>query len=323
MTVGRAAERRPDASGTAVTREHVLAAASRIEGRVRRTPVLDVGRGTAGDGRVALKLEYLQHTGSFKPRGAFSKLLASQIPPAGVIAASGGNFGLAVAYAARSIGNAAEIFVPSTSPAAKIDRIRSQGASVTVVEGLYDDAATICERRAAETGALWLHPFDQMEVVAGQGTIGIELTEQVPDVDTVLVAVGGGGLIAGIAAWYSGDVRVIGVEPEGSCCMHASLDQQRPVDVEVRSVAADSLGAKRVGDIAFSVARRFVDHVVLVPDDAILDAQRMLWREARIVAEPGGAAALAALLTGAYAPSPGEPVAVVVCGANCDPATVV
>ena len=321
--MGSAAERAPDGSAAAVTREHVLAAASRIEGRVRRTPLLDVGRGIAGiHGRVLLKLEHLQHTGSFKPRGAFSKLLASHVPRAGVIAASGGNFGLAVAYAARSIGHAAEIFVPSTSPSAKIDRIRSEGATVTVVDGLYDDAATASERRATESGALRLHPFDQLEVVAGQGTIGIELAEQAPDVDTVLVAVGGGGLIAGIAAWYSGDVRVVGVEPEGSQCMHAALEHGRPVDVEVRSVAADSLGAKRVGDVAFSVARRFVDEVVLVPDDAIHEAQRVLWRDARIVAEPGGAVAFAALLTGAFAPSPGEPVAVVVCGANCDPATV-
>jgi len=307
----------------AVSRQDVVEASRRIEGRVRRTPTLELGRGVVGThGRVALKLEHLQYTGSFKPRGAFNKLLSSNVPSAGVIAASGGNFGLAVAYAARSLGCSAEIFVPSTSPAAKIDRVVREGASVTIVEGLYDDAARVCSERASTTGALLLHPFDQREVVAGQGTIGIELAEQVADADTVLVAVGGGGLIAGIAAWYAGDVRVIGVEPSRSRCMHAALAEGHPVDVDVSSVAADSLGARRVGDIAFSVASRFVHDVVLVEDDAIMQAQRRLWADARIVAEPGAAAALGALLTGAYRPRPGEHVAVVVCGANCDPSDV-
>ena len=309
---------------TGVTRDDVVAAATRIEGRVRRTPVVDLGRGVAGtDARVTLKLEHLQHTGSFKPRGAFSKLLASDVPDAGVIAASGGNFGLAVAYACRSIGHAAEVFVPASSPAAKIERIRHQGASVTVIDGLYDDAATACSTRAAETGALWMHPFDQAEVVAGQGTIGIELARQVPETDTILVAVGGGGLIAGIAAWYAGDARVVAVEPEGSRCLDAALAAGEPVDVPVQSLAADSLGAKRVGRIAFSVASRYVDRVVLVSDESIREAQRTLWREVRVLAEPGGAAAFAALTSGAYAAAPGERVLALVCGANCDPSTAV
>jgi threonine dehydratase len=307
----------------AVTRDDVVAAATRIEGRVRRTPVLDLGRGVGGtDARVALKLEHLQHTGSFKPRGAFSKLLASDVPAAGVIAASGGNFGVAVAYACRSIGRAAEVFVPATSPAAKIERIRHEGASVTVIDGLYDDAAVACAARAAESGALWLHPFDQAEVVAGQGTIGIELAQQAPDADTVLVAVGGGGLIGGIAAWYAGDARVVGVEPDGSRCLAAALEAGEPIDVPVQSLAADSLGAKRVGQIAFSIARRHVDRVVLVADEAIRDAQRILWRDVRVLTEPGGAAAFAALISDAYHAAPGERVLVLVCGANCDPATV-
>ena len=305
------------------TRGDILAARDRIRPHVRRTPVLDPGAGAFGvDVPLTLKLELLQHVGSFKPRGAFSKLLASEVPDAGVIAASGGNFGLAVAYAARILGHRAEIFVPSTSPEAKIARVREQGAEVRVIDGYYDDASAAAHERAAETGACWMHPFDQPEVVAGQGTIGIELSEQAPDADTVLVAVGGGGLIGGIAAWYAGDVRVVGVEPVSSRCLDAALEAGQPVDVSVGGIAADSLGTRRAGDIAFEVARAHVDRVLLVEDDAIRDAQRAIWWDLRMVAEPGGAAALAALRTGAYVPEPGERVVVLVCGANADPATV-
>ena len=305
------------------TRGDILAARDRIRPHVRRTPVLDPGAGAFGvDVPLTLKLELLQHVGSFKPRGAFSKLLASEVPDAGVIAASGGNFGLAVAYAARILGHRAEIFVPSTSPEAKIARVREQGAEVRVIDGYYDDASAAAHERAAETGACWMHPFDQPEVVAGQGTIGIELSEQAPDADTVLVAVGGGGLIGGIAAWYAGDVRVVGVEPVSSRCLDAALEAGQPVDVSVGGIAADSLGTRRAGDIAFAVARAHVDRVLLVEDDAIRDAQRAIWWDLRMVAEPGGAAALAALRTGAYVPEPGERVVVLVCGANADPATV-
>ena len=305
------------------SRGDILGARDRIRPYVRRTPVLDPGAGAFGiDGPLTLKLELLQHVGSFKPRGAFSKMLASEVPDAGVIAASGGNFGLAVAYAARILGHRAEIFVPSTSPEAKIARVREQGADVCVVEGYYDDASAAARERAAETGACWMHPFDQPEVVAGQGTIGIELSEQALDADTVLVAVGGGGLIGGIAAWYAGDVRVVGVEPIASRCLDAALEAGEPVDVPVGGIAADSLGTRRAGNIAFAVARAHVDRVVLVEDDAIRDAQRAIWRDLRMVAEPGGAAALAALRTGAYVPERGERVVVLVCGANADPATV-
>ena len=305
------------------TREDILAARDRIAGRVRETPVMDPGRGAFGlDASVTLKLELLQHTGSFKPRGAFSKVLASEVPAAGVIAASGGNFGLAVAYAARELGHHAEIFVPSTSPAAKIDRVRQQGAEVRVVKGYYDDAASAARLRAEETGALPMHPFDQPEVVAGQGTIGIELSDQVPDADTVLVAVGGGGLIAGIAALFAGDRRVIGVEPAGSHCLKSALEAGGPIDVETESLAADSLGARRAGEIAVATARAYVEDVVLVPDEAIVDAQRAIWRELRLVSEPGGATALAALRHGAYRPAPREHVVVVLCGANGDPTAV-
>lgn len=307
----------------APSRGDILAARDRIRRYVRRTPVLEAGPGTFGvDAPLTLKLELLQHMGSFKPRGAFSKMLASEVPTAGVIAASGGNFGLAVAYAARTLGHHAEIFVPSTSPEAKIARVREQGADVRVIDGYYDDASAAAHERAAETGACWMHPFDQPEVVAGQGTIGIELSEQVPDADTVLVAVGGGGLIGGIAAWFAGDVRVVGVEPASSRCLDAALGAGGPVEVPVSGIAADSLGARRVGEIAFAVAREHVDRVALVEDEAIRDAQRAIWRDLRMVAEPGGAAALAAVRSGAFVPADDERVVVLLCGANADPSTV-
>ncbi len=308
-----------------VTKAQIVAAHGRIRSHVRYTPVLRPGVGSlvAGGADIVLKLELLQHTGSFKPRGGFSKLLASAVPEAGVIAASGGNFGRAVAYAARSLGHPAEIFVPATSPASKTDGIRHLGALVRVVPGYYAEAAAAMERRALETGALLMHPFDQPEVVAGQGTVAIELIEQIPDVNTVLVAIGGGGLISGIASWLGGtDVKVIGVEPEMAAGMTAALAAGEPVITEVGGIAADSLGAAKVGEIAFATAVQDVAQVVLVPDAAIREAQIWLWRHCSLVAEPGGAAATAALLCGAYVPGPDECVAVLVCGANCDPGDV-
>lgn len=308
------------------TVEHadILAARDRIRAHIRWTPVVEPGAGAFGmDPPITLKLELLQHTGSFKPRGAFNKMLSSDVPEVGVVAASGGNFGLAVAFAARSLRHRAEIFVPDTSPAAKIDRIRELGADVRVIPGFYHEASLAALARQAESGALAMHPFDQPEVVAGGGTIGPELSEQASDVDTVLVAVGGGGLIAGIASWFRGDVRVVGVEPEGCPTLHAALTADEPVDVEVGGIAADSLGPRRVGRIAFAAARSWVDRVVLVPDEAIRESQHRLWRDLHLVAEPGGAASLAALVAGAYRPSPGERIVVVVCGANTDPASVV
>jgi threonine dehydratase len=298
----------------------IQTAAERIHGRIRRTPVLELGEHAGAS--VVAKLELLQHTGSFKPRGAFNKLLSSEVPPAGVIAASGGNFGSAVAYAAREAGVPAEIFIPSTSPAAKVERIRSYGAHLTVVDGYYAEAQAALAERQAETGALMMHPFDQPEVIAGQGTIGIELDEQVLDLDTVLVAIGGGGLIAGIAAWFRRRVRVIGVEPTGSATMTAALAAGEPVIAPVGGVAADSLGSARVGDHTFPIVRDHVDRVVLVEDDAIREAQRAYWTACRVIVEPGGAAALAALRSGAYEPAAGERVCVLASGANCDPATI-
>jgi threonine dehydratase len=310
-------------STPAVDRDAVLAARRRIAGRVRRTPVLEPGAGAFGlEAPVVLKLELLQHTGSFKPRGAFNRMLAAQVPASGVIAASGGNFGLAVAYAARELGHTAEVFVPETSPPIKAERIRAQGAEVRVIPGFYSDALEACERRAAETGALFMHAYDQPDVVAGQGTIGAELSEQVADADTVLVAVGGGGLIGGIAAWFANGVRVVGVEPEACPTLSAALAAGEPVDAPVGGVAADSLGPKRAGMIAIEIAKDHVERVVLVPDDAIVEAQRRLWNDVRVVAEPGGAAALAALLSGAYRPERGERTIVLVCGANTDPASL-
>ena len=301
----------------------IAAARERISPHVRRTPTLELAPGAFGvPGRLTLKLELLQHTGSFKARGAFSKLLASEVPDAGVIAASGGNFGLAVAFAAHTLDHRAEIFVPSISPKEKVERIRGQGAEVVVVDGYYDEALEASRGRAEETGALVMHAFDQLEVVAGQGTIGAELSEQAPDADTVLVAIGGGGLIAGIAAWFEGRARVVGVEPEASACMHAAMAAGEPVDITYGGYAADSLGNRRAGQIAFEVVSRHVERVVTVSDDAIRDAQRRLWDSVRLFAEPGGATALAALLEGAYAPAPDEHVVVLVCGANGDLAAI-
>jgi threonine dehydratase len=314
-------------SGAAVpTRDDIASAASRIEPHVRRTPVLDVAAGALGvDVPLTLKLESLQVTGSFKPRGAFNRMLTADVGPAGVVAASGGNFGLAVGHAARELGVHAQIFVPSTSPAAKIERVRATGADVRVIDGYYDDASSAAHEACQVTGAVWMHPFDQPEVVAGQGTIGAEIAEQVRDADTVVVAIGGGGLIGGIASWFAdARTRVVGVEPTTCCSMHTAMAAGEPVDVPVSGRAADSLGARRVGDIAFAVAGAGdIEQVVTVDDEAIAEAQRAIWGELRLFAEPGGAAALAAVRTGAFEPAPGERVVVLVCGSNGDPSDVI
>ena len=306
------------------SRDEISAAFARVSSYTRRTPVLDVVAGTFGiDGPLSLKLEALQVTGSFKPRGAFNRMLTADVGEAGVVAASGGNFGLAVGHAARTLGHLAEIFVPATSPTAKIERVRASGAEVTVVDGVYDDASAAAAARQHETGAVWMHPYDQPEVVAGQGTIGLELSEQAPSAETVLVSVGGGGLIAGIASWFAGEVRVVAVEPATSRSLGAALEAGEPVDVPVSGIAIDSLGARRVGDIAFRAARAHVDRCLTVSDDDIRSAQRAIWGELHLLAEPGGAAALAALMNGAYLPDPGERVVVVVCGSNGDPAPLI
>jgi threonine dehydratase len=299
-----------------VTPDDIEDAARRIEGYVRRTPVLD-HRG------LRLKLELLQHTGSFKARGAFNRMLSEQLPAAGVITASGGNHGAAVAYAASQLGVAAEVMIPSTSPSLKRELITRYGARVVVVEGFYDDAQRVAEERQVQSGALMLHPFDHPATVAGQGTMALELEAQLGDLDTLVVATGGGGFTAGQAAWFRDRVRIVSVEPETSQCLRAALARGAPVDVEVAGVAADSLGAKQIGRVPWEVVRRYVDEAVVVSDDDIRAAQRAIWEDLRLISEPGGAAALAAIQTGAYRPDRNERVAVAVCGSNCDPASIV
>ena len=289
-----------------------------IRPHVRVTPVLELSGADFGlaDFPLLLKLEHLQHAGSFKTRGAFANLLTRDIPPAGVVAASGGNHGAAVAYAAMRLGLPARIFVPTVSSPAKIARIRQYGAELVVGGDRYADALAASEAWIARSGALAVHAYDQAETLLGQGTIGPELTAQVPALDTLLVPVGGGGLIGGIAAWYAGSVRVIGVEPEGAPTLAEALKAGRPVDAETGSIAADSLAPRRVGELMFPIARAYVDQVMLVSDAAIQQAQEALWASARVVAEPGGAAALAGLLGGGYAPAPGERVGVLISGGN-------
>jgi threonine dehydratase len=273
------------------------------------------------DQPVTLKLEFLQHTASFKPRGAFANLIGRDLPKAGIAAASGGNHGAAVAYVASQLAIKAHIFVPALASPAKVARIRAYGADLVQDGANYQEALAKCDRFVSETGALAVHAYDARATLLGQGTLARELEDQAPDLDTVLVAVGGGGLIGGIAAWYRGAVKVVGVEPDTCRALYAALDGGSPIFVDSSGIAADSLGASRVGDLMFPIAKDFVDHVALVSDGAIRSAQRWLWEHLRVVSEPGGAAALTALLAGAYVPSRGERVGVVLCGANTDPET--
>lgn len=303
-----------------VTRDDIEAAAARIGPHVRRTPVFDLAEGGLGHaGPLCLKLEFLQHAGSFKTRGAFNTVLSSPMPGAGVAAASGGNHGAAVAYAAGVLGLRARIFVPSIASPAKIALIRRFGAEIVIGGERYADAQEACDAFVAESGACRIHPFGAAATIAGQGTLAREWDGQSPGLDTVLVAAGGGGLVSGMGAWWAGRrPRVVGVEPTGSRALHAALAAGEPVDVMVESIAADSLGARNVGEVVFALARSVVDRVVLVEDDAIAAAQRELWRAFRVAAEPGGAAAAAALLSGAYRPERGERVGVLLCGANIE-----
>lgn len=289
-----------------------------IARHIRRTPVLELD---GGDFRLpgvslALKLELLQHSGSFKARGAFANLLMRKVPTAGVVAASGGNHGAAVAYAAMKLGIPARIFVPTVCSAAKMDRIRGYGAQLVVTGERYADALAASQEWAAQSGALSIHAYDQAETLLGQGTVGLELEQQCPELDVLLVAVGGGGLIAGIAAWYAGRTRIVGVEPSAAPTLFRALQAGHPVDAEAGGIAADSLAPRRVGELMFPLAQKYVHRVLLVSDEAILQAQAALWSVVRIAAEPGGAAALAALLSRQYEPRPGERVGVLVCGGN-------
>jgi threonine dehydratase len=300
-----------------ITRITISAAHARITRDIRRTPILRLEDGPC------LKLEQLQRGGSFKARGAFNRLRQAGDLAAGVVAASGGNHGVAVALAARALGAPATIFVPEVSSLAKRERIAALGARLVVGGAGYADALAASQRHVGETGAIAVHAYDQPEVLAGQGTVALEWQEQAPELTHVLVAVGGGGLIGGMAAWYAGSgTEVVAVEPETSCALHAALAAGRPVDVPVSGIAADSLGARQVGGLMFPIAAAHVARSLLVSDAAISAAQRWLWAECAVLAEPGGAAAMAALLSGAFRPPPGARVGVLVCGANTAPGSV-
>ncbi len=292
--------------------------AARIAPHVRRTPLLRVDGADFGlDGiELVFKLEFLQHSGSFKARGAFTNLLLRQAGAAGVVAASGGNHGAAVAYAAQRLGVPATIFVPGVASAAKLARIRDYGADLRIVGERYDDALVASEAYVRDSGALPIHAYDQPETLLGQSSVGLELEEDAPDLDALLVAVGGGGLIGGIAAWYRGRIPLIGVEPELSPTLHLALAAGRPVDAPAGGVAADSLAPRRVGQLMFPLMQRYGAGSVLVSDAAILEAQRTLWRVLRVVVEPGGAAAFAALTSGVWRAQAGQTVGVLLCGAN-------
>lgn len=304
-------------SGT-VTPQSIAQCEELIRPHIRRTPVVEVEGEDFGlpIKSLTLKLELLQHSGSFKARGAFTNLLTRAVPEAGVVAASGGNHGAAVAYAAMRLGKPAKIFVPSVSSPAKIARIRDYGADLAIEGDRYADALAASRTWAERTGALQVPAFDQDETIMGQGTLGLELEQQAPRLDTVLVAVGGGGLIAGVAAWYAGRLKVVGVEPLASPTLTRAFEAGHPVDAEAGGLAADSLAPQRVGERVFPIARQYAPQAVLVSDEAIANAQAALWRTLRIVAEPGGAAAFSALLSGAYTPLSGERVAVVISGGN-------
>ncbi|MFB0838623.1 threonine/serine dehydratase [Arthrobacter sp. FW306-05-C] len=301
-------------------------AARRTAGLIRRTPVLQADPGVF-KGEVWFKCEFMQHTGTFKARGAINRILASKErgelrADVGIVVASGGNAGLANAYAAKQLGVPATVFVPEAAPAVKVAKLRAIGASVVQGGAEYAAAYQAAVAHAEETGAVYCHAYDQPEIAAGAGTVGSELLEQLPDIDTVLVAAGGGGLMAGVAAAVEGSAKVVAVEPESAPTLHAALAAGQPVDVAVSGIAADSLGARRVGDIGFSVAVRCGVVSVLVTDEQIVAARSALWNDYRIVVEHGAAAAFAALASGAYVPAEDERVAVILCGANTDPATL-
>jgi threonine dehydratase len=302
----------------AITPQAIARCEQVIRPYIRRTPVIAIDGSEFGGptGPLTLKLELLQHSGSFKVRGGFTNLLTREMPKAGIVAASGGNHGAAVAYAAMRLEKPARIFVPSVTSPAKIARIREYGADLSVGGEFYAEALAASEAWAQQSGAMRVHAFDQNETIMGQGTLALELEQQAPGIDTVLVSVGGGGLIAGIASWYAGRVKVIGVEPQASPTLTKALEAGHPVEAEVGGLAADSLAPRQVGERVFPIAQKYAPRTVLVTDQAIAEAQKILWRALRIVAEPGGACAFSAITSGAYRPAAGERVAVVICGGN-------
>jgi threonine dehydratase len=305
-------------SSNAISAEAIARCEKVIRPYIRRTPVIEIDPADLGLAarKLCFKLELMQHSGSFKARGAFANLLSRDVPAAGVAAASGGNHGAAVAYAAMRLKAPAKIFVPAVSSPAKIERIRAYGADLAIEGDRYADALAASEAWVRKSGAMAVHAFDQDETILGQGSVGMELDEQAPDIDTLFVAVGGGGLIAGVAAWYAGRVRVIGVEPLASPTLTKALAAGHPVDAEAGGIAADSLAPRRIGDRVFPIVQAHVHGVLLVADEAIVASQKTLWEKLRIVAEPGAAAACAALLSGVYAPARGERIGVVLSGGN-------
>ncbi|SEF55874.1 threonine dehydratase [Nonomuraea solani] len=304
----------------------VQAAAGRIRSHVRRTPIIEIDLDalTSTPGRAWLKLEQLQYTGSFKPRGAFNRILKAmeegRLPPAGVIVASGGNAGLGVAYAAAQLGIPARVVLPTSAPRVKVEKLRKLDAEVVQAGQIYEDAYHVAVKEASDTGALFCHAYDQPEICAGQGTLALELLEQTEELDTIIVAVGGGGLLAGVTTAVAGQARVVAVEPEAAPTLNTALATGRPVDVSVTGVASDSLGATRIGDIGYAVAAQADVQSVLVSEDAIREARRMLWDGWRIAVEYGAATAFAGLVSGSYRPGANERLALVLCGANTDPA---
>jgi threonine dehydratase len=305
-------------ANVAIDREGIARVEKIIRPHIRRTPLVAVDGADFGleGGDITFKLELLQHGGSFKARGAFTNLLMRDVPRAGVVAASGGNHGVAIAFAAMKLGVPAKIFVPSVASKEKTDRIRACGAELVIAGQRYAEALAASEEWVAQSGAMAVHAYDQPETLLGQGTVGLEFEEQAPDLDTLLVAVGGGGLIGGVAAWYGGRINIVGVEPEAAPTLANAIRAGRPVDSEAGGIAADSLAPKRVGELMFPIAQSYVSSVVLVPDEAIQEAQIELWKVMRVAAEPGGAAAFAALLSRRYEPAAGERVGVLVCGGN-------
>jgi len=303
---------------TLINPERIAATELIIRPHIRRTPVLEADSADFGLASIPLlfKLELLQHSGSFKARGAFANLLLRKIPQAGVVAASGGNHGAAVAFAAMKLGVPAKIFVPTVASLEKIERIRGYGADLVVTGERYAEALAASERWAAESGALTLHAYDQPETILGQGSVALELDQQAPHLDSLLVAVGGGGLIGGVASWYENRIKIVGVEPEAAPTLYNALQAGRPIDSPAGGIAADSLAPKRVGELMFPIAQKYVHNVLLVTDPEIQQAQEALWKALRVVAEPGGAAAFGAILSGRYQPQSRERVGILVCGGN-------
>ena len=301
-----------------IDRDRIASTYETIRPYIRRTPVVEVDGSDFGLDGVTLvfKLESLQHSGSFKARGAFTNLLTREVPAAGVVAASGGNHGTAVAFAAMKLKKRARIFVPEVASPTKLERIREYGAELVVTGERYADALAASEIWAAQSGALTVHAFNQVETLLGQATVGLEFEEQYPHLDSLIVAVGGGGLIGGIASWYSSRIKLVGVEPEAAPTLTRALEAGRPVDAEAGGIAADSLAPKRVGEMMFPIAQAHVQKVLLVSDESIREAQKALWKVLRVVAEPGGSAAFAAVLSRRYQLRPGERVGILVCGGN-------